>query len=142
MPRTSSAADATGSTGGPELYRALLERQWRSQLDAVTRLSLELAEAHGNGEGPSTGGALELTSVTRRLLAAARVQLAETEAALCRLDEGRYGTCAACQGAIARGRLEALPTARLCVACMKSFRNTGHSDPTAGSRSTPASVPF
>jgi DnaK suppressor protein len=60
--------------------------------------------------------------MNRRLLAAARVQLEEGEAALRRLDEGRYGTCAGCQTRIPRARLQALPTARLCVACLQAFR--------------------
>ena len=38
-------------------------------------------------------------------------------AALKRLDEGTYGTCANCGGDIAPARLEALPTATLCINC-------------------------
>lgn len=37
--------------------------------------------------------------------------------ALRRLEEGTYGVCAACQGAITFGRLLATPTATHCAAC-------------------------
>lgn len=140
MPKI-SGAEATVSHDGRDFYRALLEQQWRAQLDGVTRLSLELTDAHSDGEGPASAGALDLCSVTRRLLSAARVQLEETEAALCRLGEGRYGICAGCFSAIPRARLEALPTARVCVTCVQAFRGSEHSGSMPGSRTAPASVP-
>ena len=47
----------------------------------------------------------------------ATAHLAEIEAALGRLDDGTYGTCARCGEPIAPARLEARPTALTCVAC-------------------------
>lgn len=44
-------------------------------------------------------------------------QLAEVDAALARLAEGRYGTCETCGRPIAAGRLEARPVARTCMRC-------------------------
>jgi DnaK suppressor protein len=41
--------------------------------------------------------------------------LAEIDAALRRLDEGTFGTCAACGGPIGAERLEAIPYATLCI---------------------------
>jgi RNA polymerase-binding transcription factor len=41
----------------------------------------------------------------------------ETVAALARIDEGTYGKCENCGRDIPAERLEALPTARLCVDC-------------------------
>jgi DnaK suppressor protein len=41
----------------------------------------------------------------------------DVERALEKLDEGTYGTCDRCGGAIARERLEAIPWAVLCVTC-------------------------
>lgn len=43
-------------------------------------------------------------------------ELAAVEAALGRLDEGRYGTCAACGGPIADETLAADPTTTTCAA--------------------------
>ena len=39
------------------------------------------------------------------------------EEALVSLEEGTYGVCAECEEEISEKRLEALPFARLCVAC-------------------------
>lgn len=43
--------------------------------------------------------------------------LAEIDGALARVKDGSYGTCQECGERIAPGRLEAQPTARLCLAC-------------------------
>ncbi|WP_084361567.1 TraR/DksA family transcriptional regulator [Herbiconiux solani] len=53
----------------------------------------------------------------RGLMLAAEVRRDEADAALERLAEGRYGTCLSCGRPIAAGRLEARPTAALCVDC-------------------------
>jgi RNA polymerase-binding protein DksA len=39
------------------------------------------------------------------------------DAALARLDDGSFGTCLRCGGAIAPARLEALPWAAHCITC-------------------------
>ena len=44
-------------------------------------------------------------------------ELAETHAALERLDRGTYGRCESCDGAIGRQRLLALPATRYCIGC-------------------------
>lgn len=51
------------------------------------------------------------------LIEQAKHSLAEVEAALKRVDNRTYGTCERCAQPIAQGRLEARPTARLCIAC-------------------------
>lgn len=51
------------------------------------------------------------------LLAEARATLADIDAALQRLDDGRYGTCTACGRQIGSERLDALPAASVCVDC-------------------------
>jgi RNA polymerase-binding transcription factor DksA len=43
--------------------------------------------------------------------------LAEVDAAIARLDAGTYGVCERCGSPIGAERLEALPAARLCIAC-------------------------
>lgn len=43
--------------------------------------------------------------------------LADIEAAMLRLDVGRYGICSNCDEAIAPVRLDALPATPLCVNC-------------------------
>ncbi|CAM3345332.1 TraR/DksA family transcriptional regulator [Corallococcus sp. ZKHCc1 1396] len=46
-----------------------------------------------------------------------RLELAEVEAALVRIDEDRFGGCEDCGGAIGRQRLLAVPEARYCLGC-------------------------
>ena len=51
------------------------------------------------------------------LVEQARLHLAEVDAAIERLRDGRYGTCERCGGPIAPARLEARPVARTCINC-------------------------
>src|SRR5215469_4563147 len=51
------------------------------------------------------------------LLDQTRDQVSRVDAALRRLDEGTYGRCERCGQAIAPGRLQARPTATMCIAC-------------------------
>jgi DnaK suppressor protein len=46
-----------------------------------------------------------------------RDALASVRGALARMDAGEYGTCARCGKTIANERLEAIPTATLCISC-------------------------
>jgi len=45
--------------------------------------------------------------------------LHEVDAALDRMNAGKYGSCESCGQPIPEDRLEARPYARLCMACMK-----------------------
>jgi RNA polymerase-binding protein DksA len=56
------------------------------------------------------------------LVQQARTHLAEVERALERLADGTYGTCERCRRPIAPARLEARPTARLCIDCATAAR--------------------
>lgn len=51
-------------------------------------------------------------------------ELREIEAALRRLDEGRYGLCAACGAAIDPRRLQAEPFAVRCAACQTALERS------------------
>lgn len=52
---------------------------------------------------------------------AALREIGETRRAIRRLDAGHYGTCTGCGAPIDAKRLEALPTATHCVACVQDF---------------------
>ncbi|MFJ3821075.1 TraR/DksA family transcriptional regulator [Streptomyces nodosus] len=54
-----------------------------------------------------------------KLAASARMVLSDVEAALERMDGGRYGLCHLCQGPIARDRLMIVPQARYCARCQQ-----------------------
>lgn len=47
----------------------------------------------------------------------ARENLALVQAALTRIDEGRYGVCESCEKPIGKMRLQAFPRATLCMEC-------------------------
>ena len=51
------------------------------------------------------------------LVRQARHQLAEIEVAERRVADGTYGTCETCGDPIGEARLEARPTARVCIGC-------------------------
>ena len=46
--------------------------------------------------------------------------LEDVRAALARLEAGTYGTCTRCGAQIPAGRLEAVPTASLCIQCKEA----------------------
>ena len=59
------------------------------------------------------GAARLLADLTER----ERVEVAEIDAALARIEGGTYGVCLSCGGPVERKRLRAIPEARLCLAC-------------------------
>ena len=51
------------------------------------------------------------------LVRQARAHLAEIDAAEARIAAGTFGTCERCGQSVGEARLEARPTARLCIGC-------------------------
>lgn len=103
---------------GPE-WRRLLETRWQERLAEVTELSLAYhgaaAAAPASGQRDSRDG-----DEARRLLrhaVAARRRLADTEDALDRLSNGRFGRCEECGSPIPAVLLEAAPEDRYCPSC-------------------------
>jgi RNA polymerase-binding transcription factor DksA len=56
----------------------------------------------------------------RSLLARAEAAVRELRAAADRQLDGSYGRCSRCGGSVARDRLAALPSTRLCLTCATS----------------------
>jgi DnaK suppressor protein len=56
-------------------------------------------------------------SVTQLLRTAAMRALAEIDAALARMEQGRYGSCVSCERQIDAERLSVLPMTPLCMSC-------------------------
>jgi DnaK suppressor protein len=67
-------------------------------------------------EGAQTAAASQHEELLWYRLAARNRAVAE---AMARVQEGVYGICQGCGGRIPRRRLEAVPTATLCVACQE-----------------------
>ena len=52
------------------------------------------------------------------LVAQLREALSDVEVALSKIDSNRYGICGSCGLPISAARLEAIPTAKLCITCV------------------------
>ena len=61
-------------------------------------------------------------SQVQALVRQARLHLDEVDASLERITAGTYGTCERCGGPVGEGRLEARPTARMCITCAAKVR--------------------
>ena len=55
--------------------------------------------------------------LTLSLMGSEEDVLAQIDAALARIEEGRFGQCEACDSRIPKTRLDAIPYAALCVEC-------------------------
>lgn len=106
-----------------ERFRPLLQRELGESRRAQTALNGDISstsdlrrDSNVDDEHDPEGStiAFEL-SQSATLLRDADARIAEVEAALRRLDEGRYGSCEVCGCRIAEGRLEARPWTRFCI---------------------------
>ena len=87
------------------------------ELGAPTSSSVQMSVDEGFADsGQATTERSEVMALVEEL----RGMHAEVIGALDRLEVGTYGTCENCGKQIPPERLEALPTARLCVACKQA----------------------
>ena len=105
---------------GPH-WRAILEWQWRDQVQEVTELSLAYYGAADTAGGVDDKRARQLL---RRTIAARR-RLADTEEALTRLAAGNFGTCEQCGEPIPVALLAAAPESRYCPDCASDALGMG-----------------
>lgn len=106
--------------------RELLEGERNNyvrQAEELRREAEALALEHEPGdvqfdeEGGEGGTANVDRELDLHLSQQAQAAIEEIDAALAKIDQGTYGLCENCGAPIPRARLEALPHARLCVAC-------------------------
>jgi RNA polymerase-binding transcription factor DksA len=83
--------------------------------EQLARLGLDADNLDENfaDSGQVTAERGELEALTGSLLET----LQEIDDALAKLADGRYGLCEECGQPIGEARLEAMPAARLCIAC-------------------------
>jgi DnaK suppressor protein len=100
--------------------RRLLEERRADLVARMAGLTSAPTDSGGISFGKRVGDGTSI-AVERLTQVAAHEQLLlqveEVDRALTKLDEGTYGVCDRCGGAIPEGRLEVHPTAVLCVAC-------------------------
>ena len=77
------------------------------------------ADDEHDPEGPTM---TQEWSQRRAVLADARAELADIDHALARIVDGSYGICRNCGKRIAVARLDARPTAELCIDCARLAR--------------------
>lgn len=93
-------------------------QRWRSLHDERRFRVEQLAALEAE---PPSGRPHE--SVNQALHAAAVAILSEIDAALARMDEGRYGLCVSCSQPLPAGRLDVLPMVALCMRCDYNDQN-------------------
>jgi RNA polymerase-binding transcription factor DksA len=102
----------------------------RAQLEAeLARLDDQLAAlGHGGNDLAFDEGFADTGQVTAErgeveALAGTLLETrADVERALQKIEQGSYGVCERCAKPIAEARLEANPTARLCITCASKRR--------------------
>lgn len=103
-----------------EEARSELRRRRRAILEATREAGAEheaLRTAERGHELEEEAQAEQGLVDLERLGAAERLELRRIDAALERLEEGHYGTCATCGATIEARRLKALPWAVRCTGC-------------------------
>jgi DnaK suppressor protein len=103
--------------------RHALQRHRDETAERVAALAKrpELGSAQGFGKRIGDGTTEAISRLTEIGVGQSlESTLARTERALAKLDDGTYGTCDVCAGAIARERLRAIPDSVTCVSCAAS----------------------
>lgn len=94
--------------------------QLRAQLASITEdideLVADAASATGDDQADTGSRAFERDQEVQ-VAQNAQELLEQSERALSRLEQGNYGLCESCGQPIAKGRLQAYPSATLCVTC-------------------------
>jgi RNA polymerase-binding transcription factor DksA len=96
----------------------MLEERLARLLRRVAHISGDLRQTHDR-DWQERATELENDEVLEGLDEITRREVTETRAALGRIADGSYGTCAACGRPIDAGRLAAIPTAMTCVRCAR-----------------------
>jgi RNA polymerase-binding transcription factor DksA len=90
------------------------------EMDAFVSARRDIAtDDEHDPEGPTL--AFE-RSQSSAILSQSRQHLVEIDAALLRMDNGRFGLCRTCGEQIALGRLQVRPQAPLCISCAERLR--------------------
>jgi RNA polymerase-binding transcription factor len=111
-----------------EVYRQKLRQLAENLTRSLERRRAEVSPPVEEEGGPSdvptrpTGAAADAgeQEVETAVLTSEERELDEVTAALARIVAGTYGLCEACGRAISRSRLDAAPSARLCIRCAQA----------------------
>ncbi len=90
--------------------------------DLRKRLGMELANLAGHSpSGDAADIAFDASGdeMASQLAQVEARELAQVEAAIARIKQGKYGSCVGCGQRIAAARLSALPYSTLCIKCQR-----------------------
>jgi DnaK suppressor protein len=110
------------------LLREQLEAERARLADLVAEIEREGHEALSEASGENNyrdhmadqGSATFERELDMTLDDNVRAALTDVEKALARMEAGTYGTCERCGEEISPSRLEAIPTASLCIKCKEA----------------------
>ena len=107
-----------------EALQVLLERQRKDILanGKTLRVDFNVSKDELLDEGDSASHDIE-QGMKMRLGNRESLYFRKIEEALLRIREGTYGLCMECGGRISAKRLEARPTAELCIECKEAAEN-------------------
>ena len=121
-PRSGSALVPVLPAARAPRWRSLLEARWQARLQEVTELSLAYHDAAAapalSADGDEAQPAKRRLRRLLRQAVTARRALADTEDALTRLTNGRYGRCEHCATALPSSMLAVEPETRYCQHCV------------------------
>lgn len=91
--------------------------------DAMTAVRIARSDATADDEHDPEGPTMtQEWSQRSAVLADVRAELADIDHALARIADGSYGICSNCGNRITVARLDARPTAQLCIDCARHVR--------------------
>ncbi|CAN5178911.1 hypothetical protein BH11ACT4_BH11ACT4_22170 [soil metagenome] len=122
---SSPSAVRTLTAGQLSGFRDTLERELleahaleaRLRAEIVASLESRRSTTTDEAEDPEGSSLAFEGAQTTSMLQQTTRHAAEMTAALGRIDDGSFGTCSSCSRPIATGRLEARPSAELCISC-------------------------
>lgn len=109
-----------------EAFKAILVEKRREALEELDYCKKELEEGLSHASGDSSTYSFHMadqgTDAQEQektfMFASRQGKFVQTvDAALERIEKGRYGVCSQCGGKIDEGRLRIVPTAKLCINC-------------------------
>ena len=101
-----------------DTVRGMLEERLARLLSRVGHIEGDLRQIHDR-DWQERATELENDEVLEGLDELTRREVTETRAALGRIADGSYGTCASCGRPMDAGRLAAVPTALTCMRCAR-----------------------
>lgn len=113
-----------------DLHRRLLQER-DDLVDQIKELSSSslIANRQAGEEMADIGSDDFLREMELALVGEEEKTFVLIQEALERLEQGSYGTCVDCTGPISRGRLQAIPYAKLCIECKAKREERGGAPP-------------